>query len=63
MSKEAHRYLLHLVEELKADWADGVFEGKTQEETGYLSSMARNRMLILQTVIGEVFEPGGKIGE
>jgi len=52
-----------LVEELKADWADGVFEGKTQEETGYLSSMARNRMLILQTVIGEVFEPGGKIGE
>jgi hypothetical protein len=31
--------------------------GNTQEETGYLSSMGRAKVLVLQDVIRELFEP------
>jgi hypothetical protein len=61
VTKEAQRYLHHLEGELKDDWAEGAYEGKTQEETGYLSSMARNRMIVLQTIVYELFE--GEISE
>ena len=30
--------------------------GNTQEETGYLSSMGRAKVLVLQDVINELFE-------
>lgn len=31
--------------------------GNTQEETGYLSSMGRAKVLVLEDVIREIFEP------
>ncbi len=56
MSKEAKRYLLYLVEQLKEDWANGVLVGKTQEETGYLSSIGLAKVTVLSSVLEDIFE-------
>ncbi len=45
-----------MVADLKEQWAEGGMIGNTQEETGYLSSMGRAKVLVLQDVITELFE-------
>jgi hypothetical protein len=57
VTKEAKRFLLYLVADLKDQWAEGGMVGVTQEETGYLSSMGRAKVLVLQEVLSEIFEP------
>lgn len=56
VSKEAHRYLRYLGDQLKEDWADGLMVGKTQEETGYLSSMGLAKVTVLENVSRDLFE-------
>ena len=36
--------------------------GKTQEETGYLSSIGLSKVTVLENVISDVFEPGKDVG-
>lgn len=57
MTKEAGRYLEHLQQQLKEDWADGIMVGKTQEETGYLSSIGVAKITVLENVLNDVFRP------
>jgi len=55
VTKEAKRYLQYLLEQQKEDWANGVMVGKTQEETGYLSSIGLAKVTVLDNIINDVF--------
>jgi len=62
VTKEAKRYLKHLEETLKNDWADGLMVGKTQEETGYLSMQGLAKVTVLENVIRDIFETEEEAG-
>jgi len=47
---------MHLQEQLKEDWSDGMMVGKTQEETGYLCSLGLAKITVLANVVRDVFE-------
>ena len=53
-----HRYLKYLREEQKERWAMGDLVGKTQEETGYKSSIGVAKIDILDELTEDIFELG-----
>lgn len=53
---EAKKYLKWLVEGIKDDFADGLFVGATQMETGYRCTAELAKITMAQTMIDKLFE-------